>query len=137
LPTGRTAAVAGVVVIWAGLAVRIWAVLTLAGSFSTFIQVNTDQTVVTRGPYRWVRHPSYTGLLLIALGFGLSAGNWLSLLICTAGTDLRLPCPATPPRPRRWGPRTPRRRDPQRRRIEPYPSPDLAARRRRHGSDPG
>jgi protein-S-isoprenylcysteine O-methyltransferase Ste14 len=29
-----------------------------------------------------VRHPSYTGLLLIALGFGLGVGNWLSLAIC-------------------------------------------------------
>jgi protein-S-isoprenylcysteine O-methyltransferase Ste14 len=73
---------AGIVAIWVGLAVRIWAVLTLGGSFSTFIQVDAGQAVVTRGPYRWVRHPSYTGLLLIALGFGLGAGNWLSLVIC-------------------------------------------------------
>src|SRR5215216_7825468 len=43
--------------------------------------VVVDQ-VATRGPYRWVRHPSYTGLLLIALGFGLGVGNWLSLAIC-------------------------------------------------------
>ena len=72
----------GIVVIWVGLALRVWAVLTLGRSFSTFIQVDADQAVVTRGPYRWVRHPSYTGLLLIALGFGLGVGNWLSLAIC-------------------------------------------------------
>lgn len=82
--------VAGVVAIWTGLAVRTWAVLTLGGSFSTFIRVDADQAVVTRGPYRWVRHPSYTGLLLVALGFGLSAGNWLSLLICVVGPALGL-----------------------------------------------
>jgi len=29
-----------------------------------------------------VRHPSYTGLLLISLGFGIGAGNWLSIIIC-------------------------------------------------------
>ena len=68
--------------IWVGLALRVWAVLTLGRSFSTFIQVDADQAVVTHGPYRWVRHPSYTGLLLIALGFGLGVGNWLSLAIC-------------------------------------------------------
>lgn len=68
--------------IWVGLAVRLWAVMTLGGSFSTFVQVDADQAVVSRGPYRWVRHPSYTGLLLVALGFGLGARNWLSLLIC-------------------------------------------------------
>ncbi|WP_089015428.1 methyltransferase family protein [Micromonospora inositola] len=81
-PAPNAFALAGLVVIWIGLALRIWAVLALGGSFSTYIQVEGDQTVVTRGPYRWVRHPSYTGLLLIALGFGIGAGSWLSLLIC-------------------------------------------------------
>ncbi len=74
--------VAGLVVIWLGLAVRIWAVLALGRSFSTFIQVKGDQIVVTHGPYRWVRHPSYTGLLLIGLGFGVGTANWLSTGIC-------------------------------------------------------
>jgi protein-S-isoprenylcysteine O-methyltransferase Ste14 len=81
-PAPKAFAAVGVVVIWVGLALRVWAVLTLGRSFSTFIQVDADQAVVTRGPYRWVRHPSYTGLLLIALGFGLGVGNWLSLAIC-------------------------------------------------------
>jgi protein-S-isoprenylcysteine O-methyltransferase Ste14 len=74
--------VAGVVVIALGLAVRVWAVVTLGRSFSTYIQVDADQPVITRGPYRWVRHPSYSGLLLITSGFGLGVGNWLSLVVC-------------------------------------------------------
>jgi protein-S-isoprenylcysteine O-methyltransferase Ste14 len=82
MPVADAFAAAGVVVIWAGLALRVWAVLALGGSFRTFVEVDTDQAVVTRGPYRWVRHPSYSGLLLIALGFGLGAGNWLSVVIC-------------------------------------------------------
>lgn len=81
-PAPNAFAVAGLVAIWTGLAVRIWAVITLGGSFSTFVRADAGQAVVTGGPYRWVRHPSYTGLLLIALGFGLGAHNWLSLLIC-------------------------------------------------------
>jgi protein-S-isoprenylcysteine O-methyltransferase Ste14 len=81
-PAPAAFAVAGLLVIWAGLAVRVWAVLTLGGSFSTFVQADAGQAVVTHGPYRWVRHPSYTGLLLIALGLGLGARNWLSLLVC-------------------------------------------------------
>jgi protein-S-isoprenylcysteine O-methyltransferase Ste14 len=81
-PAPRAFAVAGLVVIWLGLAVRLWAVLALGGAFSTYVQVEAEQTVVTRGPYRWVRHPSYTGLLLIAAGFGIGAGNWLSMIIC-------------------------------------------------------
>jgi protein-S-isoprenylcysteine O-methyltransferase Ste14 len=90
VPAAGAFAVAGLVVVWVGLAVRVWAVLTLGGSFSTFIQVGADQPVVTRGPYRWVRHPSYTGLLLIALGLGLGAGNWLSLAVSVVGPTLGL-----------------------------------------------
>jgi protein-S-isoprenylcysteine O-methyltransferase Ste14 len=89
-PAPQIFAAAGIVVIWLGLGVRVWAVLTLGRSFSTFVEVEADQAVVTRGPYRWVRHPSYTGLLLIALGFGLGAGNWLSLLICAVVPALGL-----------------------------------------------
>jgi protein-S-isoprenylcysteine O-methyltransferase Ste14 len=90
LPAPGAFAAAGLVLIWVGLAVRIWAVLALGRSFSTFLQVDAQQAVVTRGPYRWVRHPSYSGLLLIALGFGLGAGNWLSLLICAVLPGLAL-----------------------------------------------
>lgn len=89
-PAADAFAVTGVIVIWSGLAVRVWAVTTLGGSFSTFVQVDSDQDVVTRGPYRWVRHPSYTGLLLVAVGFGLGVGNWPSLAICVIGPLLGL-----------------------------------------------
>jgi len=89
-PAPSAFAVAGTVVIWAGLAVRLWAVLTLGRSFSTFLQVSADQPVVTRGPYRWVRHPSYTGLSLVVLGFGLGAGHWLSLVVCAVVPPLAL-----------------------------------------------
>jgi protein-S-isoprenylcysteine O-methyltransferase Ste14 len=80
---------AGVVVMWLGLATRISAVATLGRSFRTTVEVDAGQAVVSSGPYRWVRHPSYTGLLLIVAGFGLARGNWLSLLAC-----LVLPLPA-------------------------------------------
>jgi protein-S-isoprenylcysteine O-methyltransferase Ste14 len=80
-PAPEVFGVAGVVVVWIGLAVRVWAVLALGGSFSTFVQVDEAQPVVTSGPYRWIRHPSYTGLLLICLGFGVGIGNWLSIVV--------------------------------------------------------
>jgi protein-S-isoprenylcysteine O-methyltransferase Ste14 len=89
-PGAEAFAVAGLVLIWVGLALRVWAVLTLGGSFRTFIDVDVDQSVVTRGAYRRVRHPSYVGLLLVALGFGVGAGNWLSLLICAVVPPLGL-----------------------------------------------
>jgi protein-S-isoprenylcysteine O-methyltransferase Ste14 len=57
--------VAGPVVMWAGLAVRSWAILVLGTSFRTTVEVDAGQKVVDGGPYRWVRHPSYTGILLV------------------------------------------------------------------------
>lgn len=74
--------VAGLVIIWLGLAIRVWAIVVLGRAFRTTVEVDADQAVVSRGPYRWVRHPSYTGLLLIAAGFGLAYSNWPGLVIC-------------------------------------------------------
>ena len=44
------------------------------------MQVRSDQTVVDTGPYRWVRHPSYTAILLTFFGIGVALENWLSLV---------------------------------------------------------
>lgn len=79
----------GVIVMWLGIATRIWAVAALGGAFRTTVEVDPDQAVVTTGPYKWIRHPSYAGLLLIIAGLGLAIGNWLSAAAC-----LVLPLPA-------------------------------------------
>ena len=79
----------GVIVMWLGLATRIWAVAALGGAFRTTVEVDPDQAVVTTGPYKWIRHPSYAGLLLIFAGLGLALGTWLSAAACLA-----LPLPA-------------------------------------------
>src|SRR4051794_8440796 len=80
---------AGLAVMWLGLGIRVWAVASLGRAFRTTVEVDADQAVVSSGPYRWVRHPSYTGLLLIVPGFGLGAGSWLAPLVCAL-----LPLPA-------------------------------------------
>jgi protein-S-isoprenylcysteine O-methyltransferase Ste14 len=77
----RALAVAGLVAIWAGLVLRVWAVVTLGRFFRTFISVDEGQSVVSRGPYRWVRHPSYAGILMIVFGFGVGSGNALALAV--------------------------------------------------------
>jgi protein-S-isoprenylcysteine O-methyltransferase Ste14 len=74
--------VAGTIVMWVGLAIRVWAVAALGSAFRTTGEVEPGQAVVSNGPYRWVRHPSYTGLLLILAGFGLARGTWPALLAC-------------------------------------------------------
>jgi protein-S-isoprenylcysteine O-methyltransferase Ste14 len=81
---GRWHLVTGLILMWAGLAIRIWSVLTLGAEFRTTVEVDAEQRLVETGPYRFVRHPSYTGILLIAVGYGLVLGSWLSLAILLA-----------------------------------------------------
>lgn len=88
-PSLPVPAAAGVVVMWVGLAIRIWAIVALGRSFRTTVDVEPGQPVVSTGPYKRIRHPSYAGLLLIVAGFGLARGNWLSFAACVV-----LPLPA-------------------------------------------
>ena len=70
---------AGMVVLVAGLVLRGWSILTLGEYFTGVVMVSADQPVITAGPYRVLRHPSYTGFLLACAGFGLAAANWVSV----------------------------------------------------------
>lgn len=70
----------GIVLVYAGLAFRLYAIIVLGRYFTTSVTIVADQQVVEDGPYRFIRHPSYTGLLIMFLGFGLGSTNWLSLL---------------------------------------------------------
>jgi len=71
----------GLVLMGLGLAVRSWAIVHLGRFFTVNVAVAADQTIVDTGPYRSVRHPSYTGLLLLAVGLGLCFGNYVSVLV--------------------------------------------------------
>lgn len=73
--------VLGLILMAVGIFIRQWAVFTLGRFFTADVRVHPDQTVVERGPYRWVRHPSYSGLLIFFVGLGLALSNWLSLLV--------------------------------------------------------
>jgi protein-S-isoprenylcysteine O-methyltransferase Ste14 len=68
----------GVVIGWAGALLRWWSFVTLGRYFTVVVQTSADQPVIDRGPYRFLRHPSYTGLLFMFAGVGLMIGNWVS-----------------------------------------------------------
>src|SRR3954454_23898668 len=82
LRLAHSADAAGLVLMWLGLALRIWAIATLGKDFRTTVEVDPGQAVVSSGPYSRIRHPSYAGLFLILAGFGLALGTWRSLCIC-------------------------------------------------------
>jgi protein-S-isoprenylcysteine O-methyltransferase Ste14 len=70
---------AGLTLIVIGVGLRGWAILTLGRFFTHAIAVEEGQRVVQNGPYRLLRHPSYTGALVTLAGIGLALDNWLSL----------------------------------------------------------
>jgi protein-S-isoprenylcysteine O-methyltransferase Ste14 len=70
---------ASVVVLAAGLAVRITAILTLGKWFSANVATNDGQTIQRKGLYRLVRHPSYLGMEIIFFAIGLHSQDWACL----------------------------------------------------------
>jgi len=71
----------GAIAIVFGTTFRLWSVLTLGRFFRTTVMIQQQHEVITSGPYRYLRHPSYTGILVNALGVGIGLGNWLALVI--------------------------------------------------------
>jgi protein-S-isoprenylcysteine O-methyltransferase len=64
-----------------GLVLRWFSIIYLGRSFTANVAIAADHQLIDSGPYRLIRHPSYTGALLILLGFGLCVGNLASLLV--------------------------------------------------------
>lgn len=69
-----------VTVVAAGLALSIWARRALGRNWSGTVAVKEDHELIQSGPYAWVRHPIYSGILLMILGTGLASGRAHALL---------------------------------------------------------
>lgn len=66
-----------------GLSLRFWAVRHLGQFFTTHVTIQQRHQLITSGPYRAIRHPAYTGLLLALAAAGWSMGDFLALLCLT------------------------------------------------------
>ncbi len=84
------AACLGLLVLWCGVVLRLWCFHTLGTYFTFTVQTSSDQPIITSGPYRVLRHPSYAGILLAFCGVGFFIDNWLSVLSIAVGTVLGL-----------------------------------------------
>lgn len=69
----------GIVLIWVGVGLRWWAIHTLGQFFRTSVIIQGSHRIVSAGPYRVLRNPSYAGALLSVAGVGLALSNWYSL----------------------------------------------------------
>ena len=74
----------GIFLMLLGVAVRQWAIAVLGRFFSLNVQVVEDHRVVDKGPYRLIRHPSYTGLLITFIGISLAVQSLAALLVLPA-----------------------------------------------------
>jgi protein-S-isoprenylcysteine O-methyltransferase len=77
---GRNIFVAGICLMVAGTAFRWYSAAILGKHFTFDVAIQAEHKLVEAGPYRYIRHPSYTGALLTLIGFGLALGNWAGLL---------------------------------------------------------
>lgn len=71
----------GTALVAGGLAFRLWAIRVLGRQFTVDVGIQPGHTLVTAGPYRRLRHPSYTGALACFYGLGVGLGSWASLLV--------------------------------------------------------
>jgi protein-S-isoprenylcysteine O-methyltransferase Ste14 len=64
-----------------GIIIRQWSIYVLGRFFSSTVAIQKNQKVVDNGPYRLIRHPSYTGILISLIGFGLALQSWAATLL--------------------------------------------------------
>ncbi|HUN71924.1 MAG TPA: isoprenylcysteine carboxylmethyltransferase family protein [Steroidobacteraceae bacterium] len=63
-----------------GLLFTVWARIYLGRNWSGVAAVKADHELITGGPYRWVRHPIYSGLALAFVGMAIAGGQWRGVL---------------------------------------------------------
>jgi len=73
----------GVALMILGSLLRRWCFRTLGQYFTGDVKARADQPVIRTGPYRYVRHPSYTAGIMMFTGIGLALGSWFSFLLIT------------------------------------------------------
>jgi protein-S-isoprenylcysteine O-methyltransferase Ste14 len=71
----------GIALMVLGICLRQWSIALLGGFFSALFSVQEGQTIIRKGPYRYVRHPSYTGAIMIVTGTGFAILSWGAVLV--------------------------------------------------------
>lgn len=66
-----------------GIALRAWSTRVLGRFYTRTLLITPNHHIVQDGPYKLVRHPGYSGSLLVWVGAGLAVSNWIVFLIIT------------------------------------------------------
>ncbi|AIF46549.1 isoprenylcysteine carboxyl methyltransferase [Dyella japonica A8] len=79
-PESVAIALLGALLTLLGVVFACWARHVLGRNWSSVVQVKQGHELIQSGPYRWVRHPIYTGMLLAFVGTGTAIGEWRSAI---------------------------------------------------------
>ncbi len=88
LPSANAWTVVGLCGMVSGLVLRTWAIRTLGRAFTSTVQVQQGQILITSGPYHLVRHPSYLGAYITFLGCAVFLQSWIGLLVAAASMGI-------------------------------------------------
>ncbi len=77
---GTLVGAAGLALMVVGIAIRVAAMRALGDFYSRTLRVTGDHRVVSSGPYRYVRHPGYLGMILVLGGADVATSNWIGLI---------------------------------------------------------
>src|SRR5580704_11190379 len=69
------------ILLTAGIVLRIWSIVHLGRFFTVDVAIQEGQRVIQDGPYRFVRHPSYSGSMLALVGLACLTFNWLGFAV--------------------------------------------------------
>ncbi|HTA64413.1 MAG TPA: isoprenylcysteine carboxylmethyltransferase family protein [Xanthomonadaceae bacterium] len=81
LPAAAAIYPAGFALFVLGVGVRLWSIWTLGRFFTVQVAIASDHRLIENGPYRLLRHPSYTGSLMMFVGYLVCFGNLLTMAI--------------------------------------------------------
>lgn len=73
--------ITGIVLLIGGTAFRLYAIHTLGKYFTSVVQIKAEHKIITAGPYRFLRHPSYTGAFITMLGCAVFLQSIAGILI--------------------------------------------------------
>lgn len=93
LPASMVWPALGLVLVVLGLAFACWARVALGRNWSAIVQIKRDHELIITGPYRWTRHPIYTGMLLALIGTALAIGElrgWTGFVLVFIGLWFKL-----------------------------------------------
>jgi protein-S-isoprenylcysteine O-methyltransferase Ste14 len=80
----NTLSISGIILIVTGIIFRIWSIYTLGKNFTAAVMFKEKHQLITTGPYRFLRHPSYTGAFFAIIGCAFLLETYLGALIAAA-----------------------------------------------------